>query len=91
MTQIASFDLGAAAAAKRPHAPNLGASKGHGDFMAAFRQAATEARKQDRAQDADRAAEARAERDRDTGSADEAHEAKAAKDHSQTERAEKPQ
>lgn len=90
MTQIASFDLGAAAAAKRQQTPNLGASKGHGDFMAAFRQAAAEARKQDRAEDADRAAEARAERDRDTGCADEAQEAFEAKDSSHTERAEKP-
>jgi flagellar hook-length control protein FliK len=90
MTQIASFDLGAAAAAKRQQTPNLGASKGHGDFMAAFRQAATEARKQERAQDADRAAEARAERDRDTGCADEAQEAFEANDNSQAERAERP-
>lgn len=76
MTQIASLDLGQLAAARQA-SPSKGAPKGPGDFMSAYRHASTETRKMERPHDADRANEARPERDHDTESTQETTEAKA--------------
>lgn len=89
MTQIASFDLGALAA-NRQQAPAQGASKARGDFMSAYNQAATEARKQARTQDADRAEAKRAERDHDAAPTHEADEAPRA-EQARAEKSERPE